>query len=200
MDSLVNTIPNVQVPEGTFGLWRVERFEVTEDSAALHNMREAMHGSRRVIQAGTYTKLCHNDDIVMSDTPSEKIDHLEFIDRAEGNVLIHGLGLGMVLSAVLRKPSVTDVTVVEVSWDVINLVWPTYSANVKAHLVHGDAFTWPLGKGVKWAAIWHDIWTDLCVDNLVGMTKLKRRFCRRCKWQGCWGEDELRYRQKRYGW
>lgn len=186
-------IPNVIVPEGTKGNWRVERFEVSKHDADFENMR-AMFGGGRHIRPGIYTRLMRGHTVVMSDTPAEKRDHYWPVHVANGHCLLNGLGLGMVLNAMLMKPTVTKVTVVELSKDVIDLVGPHYQ-NLYGNMleiVNADAFTYkPTAK--SYGVVWHDIWDGICSDNLESMTKLKRKYGRRAEHQGCWCEAETRY-------
>ena len=60
--------------------------------------------------------------LIMSNTPAEVNDHYKFIQKAQGKVLIGGLGLGMVLKCLLDKKDVMKVVVVEQSPDVIKLL------------------------------------------------------------------------------
>jgi len=183
----------VNVPEGRLGDWSVERFEVSEEGAAFWNLRQYVNPQRglRLISPGTYTRLTRGKTLVMSDTPSEVQDHLEAIGRAEGAVLIHGLGLGMVASACLDKPEVDHVTIVENSPDVIGLVGPWLKERYgdRVEIIEADARTWKPPTGARWDMVWHDIWDDLCTDNLPEMHTLHRRFGRRSKWQGSWSRD-----------
>ena len=181
----------VDVPEGKAGPWKVTKFTVLpNDPKAFHY---ALHG--RPVPPGTYTRLTHDGEWepIMSDTPAEIRDHLDFIRRATGKVLINGLGLGVVLKGLLAKPEVTQVDVVENSTDVITLVWPTYAEDPRAVLHHADAFTiqWP--KGTRWDYVWHDIWSSICTDNLPEITRLKRKYARMTDWQGAWVEHLLRH-------
>ena len=121
----------------------------------------------------------------MSDTPDEKRGHYRFVWSAKGHVLINGLGLGMVLGAVLQNPAVTKATVVEISPDVIALVAPSYR-DPRVSIVCGDALTIEIEKGAKFGAVWHDIWDNICADNLEAMKTLHRRYGRRAEWQGSW--------------
>src|SRR3972149_6976915 len=114
----------VDVPEGTSGNWSVSRFTVSKESAESGRLRAFVSMSRRYVPEGTYTQLKRGDEIVMSDTPDEIQDHLNAIRRASGRCLVAGLGLGMVAHAMLRKPGVKHVTIVEKSPDVIKLVGP----------------------------------------------------------------------------
>jgi spermidine synthase len=75
----------------------------------------------------------------MADSEPEMRDHYEAVARARGRVLINGLGLGMVLSAILAKPDVEHVTVVEVEPDVIALVGPHYACD-RLQIVCTSAF------------------------------------------------------------
>jgi len=181
----------VAVPTGESGDWVVDNFTIEEHD--IKALSYALHG--RPIPPGTYTRLMRKGafDPMMSDTPAEIRDHLGFIYEARGRCLLNGLGLGVVLKAILEKPEVTHVDVVELEQDVINLVWPTYKDGSRVTLYHADAFTiqWP--KETRWDCAWHDIRESLCTDNLLGVAKLKRKYGHKVQWQAAWAEDLLRY-------
>jgi spermidine synthase len=185
--SLHDLIPAVTVPEGQSGEWRVERFTVSEEAAKFDHLR-SMFSSRRYTPAGRYTRLMRGGTVVMSDTRDEKRDHVSFVQAARDHVLIHGLGLGMVLQAVLQKPEVECATVIESSADVIALVAPHY-AGPRVEIIHADAMTWTPPKASFFGAVWHDIWDDICADNLEQMKTLHRRYGRRSAWQGSWARE-----------
>lgn len=186
----------VDVPEGKSGNMCVERFEVPESS--VENIRLAFQG--RACRPGSYTRLIQDPHTFwMSDTTAEVHDHMPAIYQIRvrgGRVLINGLGLGMVVQAALACPDVTHVDVVERNADVIKLVGPTY-ASERCTIHHADAFTikWP--SNTHWSVAWHDIWPEICGDNLPEYAKLKRSYGRRVDWQGCWAEDILRAEQRR---
>lgn len=196
-------IDAVNVPEGSRGKWTVSKFTVSEEDAKFSALRAAIKG-RGYVSAGTYTQLtCQGRGIVMSDTPDERRDHYVAVRMACDHVLINGLGLGMVLGAILKKEkmgvkSVSKVTVVELDADVIELVGPTYANDSRVEIVHASAFDYQPPKGVEYGAVWHDVWDSICGDNLPEMTKLKRKYGRRADWQGCWGEYETRRYMRRY--
>lgn len=180
----------VSIAEGERGRWSVSRFTVSEQEAKFTALRAVMKG-RGYVPAGSYTQLKRGPVIVMSDTPDEMRDHRWAVHKARGHVLINGLGIGMVLTNVLQKPEVTAVTVVELDADVIALVGPNYS-DPRVNIVHASAFDYAPPKGVRYGAVWHDIWDNICGDNLSEMTRLKRKYGRRADWQGCWCEYECR--------
>ena len=115
------------------------------------------------------------------------------VARAEGDVLIAGLGLGMVLTGILDKSEVNTVTVIEKSRDVIDLVEP-HIEHIKLNIICADIFDWVPPKGHKWDVIYFDIWQNASID-LEQSTKLKRKFARRkqgIKWMKSWNEEATR--------
>lgn len=196
-DHIRNPYPDgftpVDIPPGTSGEWTVSRFVVTEDDVGLSNLRLIRDGQlRRIVPPGTYSRLTHaGEGVVMSDTPAEAHEHRRFYLNARGSILINGLGLGFSLQAILQKPAVTHVTIIERSADVISLVAPTYTADPRVTVINADAMTWRPPKNTRYGAVWHDIWTTICADNKPTMTNLRRAYARRTAWQGCWSEEYL---------
>jgi len=184
----------VVVPDRKVNDWEVSTFEVTEAGANLHNLRASFHPGARIIYPGTYKKLTRRGAIVMSNTPAEIRDHAGFINiaRRKKSILINGLGLGVALAAILESDSVTDVTVIEKSADVITLVAPTFSDDKRVTIVCADAFEWQPPKGKRYNVVWHDIWDNICADNLPEMVRLHRKYGRRTDWQGSWCKELCR--------
>lgn len=196
----------VDVPDGASGNWGVRKFSVNEKEASL-GATLAMYsggGLGRFVPSGIYTALYrargpfipdeNMGDIIMSDTPDEIRDHSRFMHRSKGDVLIAGLGLGMVLQGCAVKNEVTSVTVIEQSPDVIKLVEAHYKAKPFGHkvtIVNADIFEWKPTKGVKFDYAWYDIWDNLCTDNLDEIAKLNRKFARICPEKGSWGRELL---------
>lgn len=188
----------VKLPTGKCGDWSVEHFEVNEKQAEIERLSSIFNGNRGV-PAGTYTALKESRYLIMSDTPNEIQDHLSIIREAKDHVLINGLGLGVVLQAVIEKPEVTHVTVIEKSKEVIVLVGLFYQEKYgdKLTIIHADALDWKPPKGQAFGAVWHDIWNDICVDNLPEMIKLHRKYGRRTDWQDSWCRGECEAAKRR---
>jgi hypothetical protein len=190
----------VDVPEGTSGKWQVERFSVSESESQLSFIRGLGKGGRGV-PPGSYTRLLNNasvfDSCVMSDTPDEWRDHYEAIRLAKGRVLINGLGLGCVLQCMLEKPEVEHLTVVEISPDVIALVAEHYQKKYgdRLTIVQADALEYKPDRQVHFDVVWHDIWPNMCEDNLPQMHKLHRKYGRKCDWQGSWSRSFIEKRR-----
>lgn len=132
----------------------------------------------------------------MSTTPFEERTHypLRRIAGAE-RVLLNGLGLGMALEMALSHETMRLVTVVEISSDVITLVAPTFLEDPRVEIIHADALEWKPPKGVRYDFVWHDIWTYITADNCNDITKLKRKYARRCEKQAAWCEYQARSRR-----
>ena len=180
----------INIPEGKAGDWEVKQFTVSEDNARLGMLRSTYSFSSRgrCTPTGTYTSLTHRGTTIMSDTPDEIRDHFEMIRMAKGSVLINGLGLGVVLKAVLEKPEVTDATVIELSPEVIELVGKHYQDKygTRVQIINADAFTYKSPKGRRYGAVWHDIWDSICTSNIPEMHKLHRKYGSIADWQGSW--------------
>jgi len=175
----------IDVPDGVSGDWCVETFEVRDNELS---QKISLWKTGRYVPSGTYKRLMHHGTVVMSNTPDEIRDLSFFIIRAKGNILINGLGLGVMLKALLDKPEVISIAVIEISSDVINLVAPTYIGDKRLTIINADAFEWKPPKCMIYDYVWHDIWDYLCKDNLIQMAKLHRKYGKKAKYQDSWGK------------
>lgn len=117
-------------------------------------------------------------------------------NRRGGEILITGLGLGLVAEAMLRpvESRVERITIVEHSPDVIGLVEPYLGSyySKRIEVVQGDAFTWEPPDGRRFTVGWHDIWPDPYGPEVAQqITHLKQRYQGCCDWQGSWPEAYL---------
>jgi len=181
----------VDLPEKSQGAWKIDHFTLTGKEYQSFNCG-------RYVPPGTYTRLTRGGTLVMTDTPDEMRDHLPIvIHAAYGSVLINGLGLGMVLKNVLLRKEITDVTVIEIDYDLIDLVGPHYTDDHRVQIIGTDALTYKPPKGKRYNAVWHDIWDDICIDNLEAMKYLHRKYGRRTDWQGSWCRGLCELQQKK---
>jgi hypothetical protein len=180
------------------GLARVEPYDVPDDAETrFYNLRVMMNGGTPV-RPGRYVRLIVDGELMMSDTDLEKWSNLEVVRQATGDVLIAGLGIGMILIPILAKENVRSVTVIEKYKDVIDVIVPSIPNARKLDVVNADILEWGAPKGKKWDVIYFDIWPDICVDNLKQINLLHRRFCRKkTVWMGSWMQDKLRYMNRR---
>lgn len=192
----------VTVPVGKSGPWCVRHFET---EMGLSYLRHARDG--RPCGIGKFTALSHDQrGMVMSDTCPE-VDDLRrtCLYRLRGDVLISGLGLGMVAHMLTRLPELSEhvnsITIIEKDADVIKLCADHYRKDKRIEIIHADTFAWVPPKGAHYDAAWHDIWDEMCGDYRPEMTTLRRRYQRHVAkgQQYCWGEAFLD-RERRSAW
>lgn len=178
----------------------VDIFEVSQEDVDRVRLRDMFRGGREYhgFEKGRYARLSHREngqrsDTIMSDTWMERRTNWTFIDEARGDVLIGGLGIGMVLLEVQDKPEVTSITVVEKNAEVIDLVKPQLPLNEKVKIVHCDIFDYKPEQ--MFDTIYFDIWDTISGDNYPEMKKLHRRFSRKLNkggWMNSWRRDDCR--------
>jgi len=188
------------IPPGRSGDVSIEHFEVNAAASRATQMRAAFGHPDEYVEPGTYCRLLVGGGVMMSDTRNEQRTNTAVIREARGRVLIAGLGIGMVVVPIARKPEVSSIAIVEKSPDVIALVAPHLlkATQGKLQVIEADIFEWKPAKGSSYDAIYFDIWANICTDNLDGMGKLHRRFCHyRSKggWMDSWERDLLKYRR-----
>jgi hypothetical protein len=187
---LRTVFPPCNIPNDSRGDWTVDRFIVDSKMAGLQLIRSVVKNSRGYTPPGEYVRLLRDGAVIMSDTLDELADHEHFVATARGRVLVSGLGLGLVCSALAAKPEVDSVTVVERDADVIALVSPHIPLD-RIEIVHADVNEWKAPKGAAWDCAWHDIWDDICDANVDEMRGIRDRYAKRVPRQAFWGGVDL---------
>jgi hypothetical protein len=184
------------IPEQEVGCAKVKHFTVNKTYA-----RWAFH-STEATSLGKYAQLFVDGQLYMSDTDMEQRSNNEVVWKANGNVLIAGLGLGMILKPLIEKPEVTHITVIEKYQDVVDMIAP-YWKNEKITIICADIFEWKPEKDQKFDTIYFDIWADICTDNLKEIHTLHRRSAKWINrsnpksWVDSWMKGSLEYQKKK---
>lgn len=126
------------------------------------------------IPTGKYARLRINGQVAMSETPMERRTNIGFVRDAHGDILVGGLGIGMILMAVQDKEDVRSITVLEKNPDVIEAVYHQLPLNDKVSLIQADVYTWVPNQ--KYDCIYMDIWNYVNEDVYEEMKKLKRKY------------------------
>lgn len=186
----------------------IKPFELTEKEVKHEKMMARIRGNFKEVQylePGKYVKLVDDsatfNRVIMSDTGMELDTNLPIVEQANHNVLIGGLGLGIIALAIERKPEVDSITIVEKEKEIIDLITKYVKFSDKVKIVHGDIFEFKPTQ--KYNTIYFDIWNDICGDNYADMKSLKRKFRKFLdKNSGsteisCWRESDTRTAYKK---
>lgn len=162
------------------------------------------------IPKGDYIRLLDKkrgwNGCVMSDTPMEHRTNYEILRKAEGDVLIGGLGIGMILMPLMEKEEVKSITIVEKYEDIIDIVGKQLPLNDKVKIINEDIFNNTFKRGTKFDTIYFDIWNFINSDVYEEMKELKKIYKRCLKskkenpnsWMGCWAEQEAKTNSRLY--
>lgn len=186
------------LPEADIGDYRISHYEVTADG--LQKWREywtrtgnaAALKLAEPLQPGTYARLTSSYTGWMDDTHYERQTNEAFLHAAFGDVLICGLGLGMLPAALLRDPTIRSVTVLEIQTEIIDLVY-RHIKDPRLTVLQADATRPPL-HGRRFDSIYLDIWPDINGKNWPQMKTLLRLYRGLCRPAGivqAWLKDEV---------
>lgn len=170
---------NEVLPNGKQGNVEVNSFTVKEEEVKTLKMRSMMSFSYQEyydFEAGTYKRLIVDNEVMMSTTPMEIRSNREVMTKANGHVLIAGLGLGMIVLPIQDKLNVKSITIIEMNKNVIDLVGKTLPLNDKVKIIPGNIFDFILEKGMKYDTVYFDIWESTCPDNWEEMKTLTKKF------------------------
>jgi hypothetical protein len=192
---------STRVKPHIFGNWKIEEFVISKNEADRFNMRQAFQGkTKELIREGTYMRLeqLSTGFVVMSNTPMELNSNLVAYKNATGKVLVAGLGMGMILDAILSKDDVTKVRVVEVDKDIIDYVGSFYKNDPRVEIIHADIRDYFLKNEEQFSYIWIDIWDGINESNLDEMYELNERFSDHCTNMNLWSMDLLNCEPKEF--
>jgi hypothetical protein len=179
----LNEVYPLHLGEITTENYEITNIVLTEMDVKLARMRN--YDSQwyvRGLQANfPYVRLVKKGEgIMMSDTPMERNTNYEFLVSANGDVLIFGLGLGLVVLPLLSDDGIKSITVVELYQDLIDVVQPILKAHDeknKLTVIQGDAYNFDISKfNQKFDTIYFDIWIDICSDDYESHKTLKRKY------------------------
>jgi hypothetical protein len=169
--------------------YKINRIVLSEDAVFMEKMRNARNywyvaGLKanfpyvRLIKKGGGF---NGGGIMMSDTPMERNTNYDFIQKANGDVIIFGLGLGLVIVPLLKKENIKSILVVELHQDLIDLVEPIlkqHDPENKLKIIQGDCFEVhnKIPKEQKFDSIYGDIWIDISTDNYEEMKTLTKNW------------------------
>lgn len=175
--------------EKTIGDYSINKFKIENN-----NIGAIIRG----IPEGEYV-LLKGPSVLMSNTPMEQRTNREFIDKANGDVLIGGLGIGLIILPIQDKENVKSITIIEKNKEVIELVSEQLPLNNKVNIIHSDIFNFMPDK--KYDTIYLDIWPYVNSDIYENeMIPLKNKYSKYLvsknknpdRFIKCWAESEAK--------
>lgn len=214
VDTQFQPMRNV-LPAKKIGIAEVKHREITQGESDFSRIR-AMQHPEEFCPPGQFTQLYVQNQLVMSDTHMEKNSNYDFllnVRKKGGDILVAGLGLGMILIPCFRLSGVRSITVVEKHQDVVDLIFPALQAKF-GHpqrpgaarpftVITADIKTWTPPIDCRWNIIYFDIWSNICDDYYKEILDLKARFkpfFKRGGWIKGWMEDRYRRGSGRRSW
>ena len=127
----------------------------------------------------SYLALTEGNNIWMSLNPNEIETMKPYINKARGNVLVLGLGMGYVPFMLSLKNCVKSITIIERDQEIINLfnelIYPSFPNKEKVKIIKGDAveYTRKIQKQGTCDYVFADLWHDP-EDGLPLFVELKK--------------------------
>jgi len=201
--------------------YKIDRIVLSEDDVYYSKMKHRMDGQGWLsygLKANfPYVRLKKKGEgVMMSDTPMERNTNQDFIRNANGDVLIFGLGLGLVIIPLLKKQDVRSILVVELHQDLIDVVLPILKESDtegKLSVIQGDCFEIhnTIPKEKKFDCVYGDIWISISQDNYEEMKTLTKNWKNRINRENPnsfidhWMKDYLKKqiqkdKRESYGW
>lgn len=125
--------------------------------------------------------LFKNDELIMTSTEFELLTNKPFLDVSFGDILIFGLGLGMIIYPLLEDSSINSITVIEKEQELINYIGDkikTKDINNKVSFVLGDVYGYHevMSKDKKYDVIFFDYWHKLTMTNVDELENIKNNY------------------------
>ena len=184
-------IPKKQIGGWTFGYQSYEPYEgfIYRDIQCLGDYVE-------IPQIGffdekfTFPTVYEDGREWMAIKPNEIETMADSIEKAQGSVLVFGLGIGYFAYMVSQKNSVSSVTIVERDKNAISLfenyILPQFPNKGKIKVIHRDAFEYAETemKNGKYTYVFTDLWHDVSdgVDLYIKMKKFEA-LCPNCRFE-----------------
>lgn len=162
------------------GLARIVKFNISREESAKQNLYSIFRREPYFMRVGEgkFVKLIVDGVLMMSDTHMERLTNREFVSKAHGDVMIAGLGIGLILNALedkVKSGEVKSITVYEKYQDVIDLVLPKYK-HLPIKVICKDILEYKPEKGETYDTIYFDIWPNIDDDNLSQIKILHNRW------------------------
>lgn len=131
---------------------------------------------------------------MMSNHEFEMLTNQKFLDNAKGDVLVFGLGIGLIIFPLLKDTEIKSITIVETDSGLIDEVFPIIIQNdtdAKVSVYMEDAFKFETDK--MFDTIYFDIWSVIDQSAFSEMRLFSEKFKNNLKpngWMDSWCSEE----------
>ena len=210
MEGVYNIFSLKENETKNLGIATLRSFSISNEESKVYNLKSLFNGNGGFdcVTAGQYVKLSVNNILMMSDTDMEKRTNYEFISNAKGDVMIAGLGIGLILHNIEKKVKtgeVKSITVYEKYQHVIDLITPYYK-HLPITVKCEDILNYLPPKEEIYDTIYFDIWPTIDTNNLKDIRILHNRWKfhkRQDGWMDSWVKQKLqnmKREENRYYW
>lgn len=128
----------------TFGKYTITK--ETNIPMVAQNLIDYYGGQNLIGQSNYYYQLTRDNKTVVMDTGDfEKLTNKYFLDNANGDVIVFGVGMGFVIFPLLQDPTITSIKIVEYDQEIIDYVGGIIKqndVNNKVTIVQGNVKTY----------------------------------------------------------
>lgn len=154
--------------------------------------KEKSNDKFRIVKTDDYYTLEHtNGEHIMNTSKVLTDDYEDFISKAEGSILLGGLGMGYLVKRLLEKSKVTDITVIEINKDLIDFISSLVDDN-KVTIINQDIFTWKCPKEKHYDYAFYAIWKSIFQKGMNNdINNIKNRYKDSISYQEAWRENDF---------
>ncbi len=173
----------VQSNEFTYRVETIRANELFSLSSIQYDPKRELNDSMRLValdEPYPATFLYQNNEVWMLDAPSEAETINPYAQKAFGNVLTFGLGIGYFPFMAMLNPKVKSITVIEKSSAVIEMfntfIKPQFPHPVEFNIIEGDAYDYFNEIQIsKYDYVFVDIWQSN-EDGLIVIEQLLEKY------------------------
>jgi spermidine synthase len=145
-----------------------------------------------------YVTLLHinSNKAMMSNHESETKTNQKFLDVAKGDVLIFGLGIGLIVFPLLQEKDIKSITIIEIDSGLIDMISPIIKErdiHSKVEIINCDAFEYHNLINKNYDTIYFDIWAIIDEKAFSEMDQLENLYKKNLKedgWIDSWCSEE----------
>ena len=134
---------------------------------------------------------------MMTNNEFEMSSNQKFIDNSKGDVIIFGLGIGLIVYPLLQDDDIKSITIIEIDKELIDQTsYLLLESDTKSKLliINQNAFQYEDNK--KYDTIYFDIWPLINKEAFKEMKILSEKFSKNLKdggWMDSWLSEEENY-------